>query len=68
MDFSSFTLFSNFNIHKNHLEYLLKVQVPEPHLETSDAVDEGRAQESAFDGGTLNATSLCPKGLGSEHF
>lgn len=41
MDF--FLLYPVLKQKKNHLEYLLKVQVPKPHLETSDAVDEGRA-------------------------
>lgn len=56
MGFSSFTLFSNVHCHRNHPEYLLEVQVPEPPLAASDSVDEGRAPESA-----LMAASLVPQ-------
>ena len=60
MGFSSFSLFLNVHCHRNHPEYLLEVQVHEPPLIASDSVDEGRAPESALDGGVFSA----PEDLG----
>ena len=65
--FSSLTLFSNFNIHQNHPDCLVKAQLPGPPLGAADLAGGGRAQESAWGGEIPSATSLRPKGLGSEH-
>lgn len=67
MGSSSFPLFSTISVPES-TDMFVKVRFPGPHLGTSESVDRGWDQESAFNGGIPSAITLFHKGLGSGRF